>query len=82
MTSDITINQLAELAQQVEISDPIDWSYLNIDETTAYRLMAAHAIDLSNDYLTLKAIVVKLLVENFVTNLKLEQELARTVQKN
>jgi hypothetical protein len=32
--------------------------------------------------LTLKATVVKLLVENFVTNLKLEQELARTIQKN
>ena len=70
----ITVNQLAELAQESEVSDPIDWDYLNIDETTAYRMMAAHVIEMKNDPLTLKAIVVKLLVENFVTNLKLEQK--------
>lgn len=82
MISKITIKELAELSQAVEVSDPINWDYLNINEATAYRLMAAHVIELPDDYLTLKATVVKLLVENFVTNLKLEQELARTVQKN
>lgn len=82
MISKITIKELAELSQAVEVSDPINWDYLNINEATAYQLMAAHVIELPDDYLTLKATVVKLLVENFVTNLKLEQELARTVQKN
>lgn len=82
MISKITLKELAELAQAAEVTDPIDWDYLNIDESAAYQLMAAHVIELPNDCLTLKATVVKLLVENFVTNLKLEQELARTVQKN
>lgn len=68
-----TINLLAELAMAAEVSDPIDWDYLNIDERTAYRMMAAHVIELSNDSLTLKATIVKMLVENFVLNLKLEQ---------
>lgn len=67
----ITVSQLAELAQETEISDPIDWGYLNIDERTAYRMMAAHVIELPNDVLTLKASLVKMLVENFVLNVKL-----------
>lgn len=67
----ISINLLAELAQETEISDPIDWGYLNIDERTAYRMMAAHVIELPDDVLTLKASLVKMLVENFVLNVKL-----------
>jgi len=67
----ITVNLLAELAQETEISDPIDWDYLNIDERTAYRMMAAHVIELPDDVLTLKASLVKMLVENFVLNVKL-----------
>lgn len=78
----MNVNELADLAQSAEISDPIDWGYLNIDETSAYRLMAAHVINLTNDPLTLKATCVKLLVENFVINLKLEQERARNSSKN
>ena len=78
----MNVNELAELAQSAEISDPIDWSYLNIDETSAYRLMAAHVIELTDDLLTLKATCVKLLVENFVVNLKLEQERARNAKTN
>lgn len=78
----MNINELAELAQSAEISDPIDWGYLNIDETSAYKLMAAHIIGLTDDPLTLKATCVKLLVENFVINLKLEQERARNSKTN
>lgn len=78
----MNVNELADLAQSAEITDPIDWGYLNIDETSAYRLMAAHVINLTNDPLTLKATCVKLLVENFVINLKLEQERARNSSKN
>ena len=66
------VNVIVELAQETEITDPIDWSDLNISELEAYRLMASHVreMDLSND-LTTKATIVKLLVENFVLNLKL-----------
>jgi hypothetical protein len=78
----MNVNELADLAQSAEIADPIDWGYLNIDETSAYRLMAAHVISFTDDPLTLKATCVKLLVENFVVNLKLEQERARNSSKN
>lgn len=78
----MNINELADLAQSAEIADPIDWGYLNIDETSAYILMATHVIDFTDDPLTLKATCVKLLVENFVVNLKLEQERARNSSKN
>lgn len=80
--SKITVDELASIAQEAEVGDPINWGNLNIDSETAYRLMAAHVMDLEDDVLTLKAIVVKLLVENFVTNLKLESELVRTLPKN
>jgi hypothetical protein len=65
------VDLLVELATQVEMEDPIDWGMLAIDENDAYKLMAAHVIEMNNDDLTSKAIIVKLLVENFVLNLKL-----------
>jgi len=70
MTQDIEL--LTVLAQETEISDPIDWGELAIDETTAYRMMATHVSEMPDDHLTNKAVIVKLLVENFVLNLKLQ----------
>jgi hypothetical protein len=65
------VDLLVELATQVEMEDPIDWGMLAIGEHDAYKLMATHVIEMNNDDLTNKAIIVKLLVENFVLNLKL-----------
>jgi hypothetical protein len=65
------VDLLVELATQVEMEDPIDWGMLAIEEHDAYKLMAAHVLEMNNDDLTNKAIIVKLLVENFVLNLKL-----------
>jgi hypothetical protein len=65
------VDLLVELATQVEMEDPIDWGMLAIGEHDAYKLMATHVIEMNNDNLTNKAIIVKLLVENFVLNLKL-----------
>ena len=62
---------LVDLAIEVEMEDPIDWGMLAISEHDAYELMAAHVLEMNNDDLTNKAIIVKLLVENFVLNLKL-----------
>lgn len=72
MNNTSLIELIVELAQDTEIVDPIDWGELSIDETTAYRLMATHVLemDLSEPYVT-QAIITKLLVENFVLNLKL-----------
>lgn len=72
--------QLAELAKEVEITDPIDWGYLSIEETQAYELMASHVLELGSDIEPEKrlpimmAVVTKLLVENFVLNIKLESK--------
>jgi len=45
----MNINELADLAQLAEVSDPIEWDYLRVDEKTAYRLMAASVIDIINN---------------------------------
>ena len=65
------IEQLARLAQEGEGTDPIDWVYLNIDENTAYNLMASHVLEMDQTPQIMQATIVKLLVENFVLNLKL-----------
>ena len=62
---------LKELAKECDTVDPIDWGQLNISEDEAFNLMAMHMAELDNNHLTLKAICVKLMVENFVLNLKL-----------
>ena len=63
--------KLAELAKECDSVDPIDWGQLNISEEEAFNLMAMHMAELEDNVLTLKATCVKLMVENFVLNLKL-----------
>lgn len=76
----MNVNDLADLAQQVEITDPIEWDYLRVDETTAYRLMASSVIEIINNVDNdqkldvAMAAMTKLLVENFILNLKLETQ--------
>jgi len=73
------VSQLASLAQEVEITDPIDWKSLNITEQDAYELMANSVLD---QFSTIEdkfkepimmSTIVKLLVENFVLNIKLNK---------
>jgi hypothetical protein len=76
-----TVKQLAELAQEADLKDPVDWGLLTVDEKTAYSLMAASVLEqFSNvkepEQLTVAmATITKLLVENFVLNLRLEGKL-------
>ena len=63
---------LIDLAKEVNITDPIDWKELNISEEQAITMMAAHVLEMDRNHLTDAAITVKLLVENFVLNLKLQ----------
>lgn len=70
----ITVDDLVELAKEVEVTDPIDWGMLNINEDDAYRLIALSVIEqfsLNSSQTTLLATITKLVVENFVLNLKL-----------
>lgn len=76
--SKLTVKQLAELAQEAEFKDPIDWGMLPIEEKFAYQLMATNVIEQFNDMKeadmlpVAMATIVKLLVENFVLNYQLE----------
>ncbi len=72
----ISTSQLAKLAKEAEITDPIEWGELTIQEDVAYEMMAASVIEMMtklNDNekeIVAMASIVKLLVENFVLNLK------------
>lgn len=74
------VEQIAELAEEIEMEDPIDWGMLAIDEKSAYRMMAGNIIemylglDADQRDMMLLATTVKLTVENFVLNLKLRQQ--------
>ena len=65
------VKVLVELAKEGAEFDPIDWGDLNITEDEAYVMMAAHVLEMKRNHLTDAAIIVKLLVENFVLNLRL-----------
>ena len=65
------VRNLVILAKEGAVMDPIDWGDLNISEDHAYALMAAHVLQMERNHLTDGEIIVKLLVENFVLNLKL-----------
>jgi len=76
-----TTEIIVDLAQQVEIGDPIDFGMLNISEHDAYNLMATglmeqyHATEPANREAMLLAVTTKLIVENFVLNLKMRQNM-------
>lgn len=84
MSEDITperkasILQLAELAMESEMADPIDWGMLQISERDAYVMMASNVIDQLESVsdqerpIVAMATITKLLVENFVLNLRLK----------
>jgi hypothetical protein len=73
----ITVEQLVEIAEEIELGDPIDWGMLSVDEHQAYLFLATgvlenyKASDPSDRELMLLATVVKLVVENFVLSLHL-----------
>lgn len=77
----ITTAMLVDLAMQAEITDPIDWGQLSIEERQAYTLMATSVIEQINGIpeeqrlMVAMATMTKLLVENFVLNVKLTGEI-------
>ena len=71
------VEELVDLAKHSELGDPIDWGLLAITENQAYQMMASSVLEqiteLDKDQQTYVAMasMTKLLVENFVLNLKL-----------
>ena len=76
----LTLEQLVELAMEVEHRDPLPWDSVNISKEAAYGMMAAHVIDLfeqesdADRETVMMATMTKLLEENFLLNLKLHQD--------
>ena len=73
-----TLQQLVELAKESKITDPIDWSHLNVSEDTVYDMIGLSVIEMldkvegENAEIIMSASILKLTVENFVLNLRLQ----------
>jgi|TARA_B100000424_G_C22694056_1_gene379083 hypothetical protein len=73
-----TIVQLANLAKEGAISDPIDWADLAVEEDQAFLMMASQVLEQMEGCpedqraVVAMATMTKLLVENFVLNLRVE----------
>lgn len=78
MTTDEIINMIAELAQEVDKENPIDFGMLQIDDESVWHLMASNVLELygnslDNQLITL-ATITHLVVENFVLHAQLMQK--------
>lgn len=76
-------DQILELVREIETEDPIDWGMLAIDEDNATDLLVSTIVEKyntewieltpENQIKILLASMAKLIVENFVLNVKLRQ---------
>lgn len=67
------VENIVQLAKEVEIGDPFDWADVAIDEEEAYRLMAMNILSMEWSKEIATATIVKLCVENMVLNMRLMQ---------
>lgn len=74
-----TLEQIIALAQEVETTDAIDWENLPLDKDHIYQMVGSQAYELYKQHADTEdgeaiivATITKLLVENFVLNLKVE----------
>ncbi len=72
-----TQEQIIELAKEVEIGDEIEWENLPLEKDRIYQIVGSQAYELYDRYAqsddgeaVLLATITKLLVENFVLNLR------------
>lgn len=76
--SNPTLDQLIELAEELEVTDPITYDHPNLDKKVVYRMMASNIcehlenVDQDQKLTVAMATSIKLLVENFFLNLLLE----------
>lgn len=77
----LDVNTVLDLVQEIQITDPIDYSGINVDPDSAARLIVLSVIeqfetqwagltDVDRDY-AMVATVSKLVLENFILNLQL-----------
>jgi hypothetical protein len=76
----MNVDQLAELAREIENGDPIDWGMIPVKEEDAYQKMAEQVLEMMKAYNPVDrqqvalAAITKLLVENFVLNYQLMEK--------
>jgi iron-sulfur cluster repair protein YtfE (RIC family) len=75
MTTDELVNLIAELAQEVDKEDPVDFGMLQLDEGSVWHLMSVNVVEkyleMSDDRVVMMATITKLLVDNFILNYKM-----------
>ena len=74
----VYIERIAKLAQEIESEDTIDWGMTEIAEDDAYKLIAMSVVNQFDKYSVdereiMIATITKLVVENFVLNIKLKK---------
>lgn len=76
-----TLDEIIDLAANVELGDAIDWTGLNIERDRVYQIIASQVYEMYANSAgdptreaVMVATIVKLVVENFVLNLKLESK--------
>ena len=65
------LQMIVRLAQEADITNHIDWEELNLSEHQALVMMATHVVEMDLSEIASKAIITKLLVENFALNTKI-----------
>jgi hypothetical protein len=81
--SDITVEEIVALVNEIDQENHIDWSRLSIDNQLAIELMANNLLEQYNNSwskldsrdqaLTMLAVMAHLVTENFSLNLRLRQ---------
>jgi hypothetical protein len=74
----ITLEQLVEIAAEVEAGDPADWGKLAVGQQEAFKMIGTSILDMfdkevytDDDKLIMLATITKLTVENMLLNLKI-----------
>lgn len=78
MSIEQRIDRIIEIVEEIESEDPIDWGLLNISEANAYKLITLNVVSHFDKYNkpeddVMIATITKLIVDNFVLNLKLQK---------
>lgn len=73
----ISLDQLVEIAAEVEAGDPTDWGKLKVGQVEAFKMIGTSILDMfdkevytDDDKLIMLATITKLTVENMLLHLK------------
>jgi hypothetical protein len=77
MMKKIILDQLVEIAAEIEAGDPTDWGKLAVGQEEAFKMIGTSILDMfdkevytDDDKLIMLATITKLTVENMLLNIK------------